>query len=434
MIPMQAQRKLRGTPSTALTAALLWAGPIQLFAQVQPSARDVDCKPSSSSAPEEALRLAVQLKTYVDTGFFQHGGGIVIGDRRDTLLIATAAHVVMDAGRPVDSVHAYFFTECSKPVVARLCARVDPKRDLDLAILCVPARAAPGAKPPSFARLGSAGQLGARTPVYPVGCPAGECWGVGQPDKVLVGGPNQPRILFTSFFVAPGHSGGPLFNQWWEVVGMLTKLGKPLSEAIPIDSVLSAACVTECRGQEEMLDKPFVPRGGYPLSLGVQGLFSSNGSEPGDRFPGGRANLMYRVHPLLELHAGAVRLIPDNLSVTGGVLGIGLNLPPNGRVWFNPFIEGWFAHVEGRYDAGGYYIDNGGTNEYVPLWQQVKDDGLGFGTGVSMQGLLFPRTVVEILVAHWGFNLPEALRASTAQSNAAEIPDVFWGAGLRFGF
>jgi hypothetical protein len=88
------------------------------------------------------------------------------------------------------------------------------------------------------------------------GCPGGECWGVGQPDKVLVAGPGQPRILISSYFVAPGHSGGPLFNQWWEVVGMLTKLGNPLSEAIPIDSVLSAACDPGCRLGDETLEKP----------------------------------------------------------------------------------------------------------------------------------------------------------------------------------
>jgi hypothetical protein len=368
--------------------------------------------------------LAVQLKTYVDTGFFQDGTGIVIGDRGGTLYVATAAHVVMDAGRPVDSVHAYFYTDCSKPVAAKVCNLIDPKRDLDLAILCVPAGAAAGARPPSFSRLGNVRRLGARTPVYPVGCPGGECWGVGQPDKVLVAGPNQPRILFSSFFVAPGHSGGPLFNQWWEVVGMLTKLGKPLSEAIPIDSVLSAACDTGCRGQEKTLDKPFVPRGGYRLSLGVHGLFSSADAEPGGRFPPGRANLMYRVHPLLELHAGSIRLTPKDLSVTGGVVGLGLNLPPNGRIWLNPFLEGGFAHVEGRIDAGGHYIDNNGVNTYVPLWRQVKDDGLGFGVGASLMALVLPHTIVEVMAGHWSFNLP---------SDSLRTPDIFWGAGLRLG-
>ena len=425
MLQRQVQGELLSRGIVLAAALSAWAGPIQLSAQARPTAQNAGCRPSSSTAPEEALRLAVQLKTYVDTGFFQDGTGIVIGDRSGTLLVATAAHVVTDAGQPVDSVHAYFYTDCSKPVVARLCSPIHSNRDLDLAILCVPAAGAAGARPPSFSRLGNVRRLGARTPVYPVGCPGGECWGVGQPDKVLVAGPNQPRILFTSFFVAPGHSGGPLFNEWWEVVGMLTKLGKPLSEAIPIDSVLSAACATGCPGQEETLEKPFVPREGYRLSLGVQGLFASGNTEPGGRFPAGRTSLMYRIHPLVELHAGSVRLIPRNLSVTAAVVGIGLNLPSRGRVWLNPFIEGGFAHVEGRFDAGGHFIDNGGTNQYVPLWRQVKDDGLGFGTGLSLQGLLLPRTVVEIVVAHWSFNRPE---------NAPRIPDLFWGAGLRLGF
>src|SRR6266550_1107165 len=97
----------------------------------------VTCRPPGSVAPDEALQLAVKLVTYVDTGFFQHGTGIVIGDRAGTLYVATAAHVVEDAGAPVDSIHAYFYTDCFKPVKATVCSRIDPKRDLDLAILCV---------------------------------------------------------------------------------------------------------------------------------------------------------------------------------------------------------------------------------------------------------------------------------------------------------
>ena len=402
-----------------------WASSLELaMAQARAAGNTAACRPPSSIAPDEALQLAVKLKTYVDTAFFQDGTGIIIGDREGTLYVATAAHVVLDAGQPVDSIHAYFYTDCFKPVAAKVCSLIDPKRDLDLAVLCIPAAGAAGARPRSFARLGNVRRLSARTPVYPVGCPGGDCWGVGQPDKVLVAGPNQPRILFTTFFVAPGHSGGPLFNEWWEVVGMLTKLGQPLSEAIPIDSVLSAVCDTGCRGRNETLGRPFVPRGGYNLSLGLNGLFSAADAEPGGRFPPGRANLMYRIHPLVELHAGTIRLTPENLSVTGAMVGLGLNLPSKGRVWFNPFLEGGFGHVEGRFDAGGHYIDNNGTNIYVPLWRQVKDDGLGYGAGVSLMALVVPHTIVEVVVGHWSFNRP---------ANAPAMPDIVWGAGLRLG-
>jgi Trypsin-like peptidase domain len=382
------------------------------------------CRPASSVAPDEALRLAVKLKTYVGKSFFQHGTAIVIGDRGDTLYIATAAHVVLDAGRPVDSVRAYFYSDCLKPVAARICSVIDPTRDLDLAVLCVSAAAAPGARPSSLSRLGNVGRLGARTPVYPVGCPDGDCWRVGQPDKVLVAGADQPRILFTTFFVAPGHSGGPLFNEWWEVVGMLTKYGRPLSEAIPIDSVLRAACETRCRKEDQALRPPFVPRGGYRLSVGLHALVAGAEGEPGGRFPAERINLMYRVNPLFELHAGGIRLTPDNLSVTGAMFGLGVNLPAQGRLWLNPFLEGGFGHVEGRFEASAYYVDNNGTNVKVPVWQQVKDDGLGFGTGVSLMWLVAPRTIVEVVTGHWSFNRP---------AGAPGMPGIVWGAGLRLG-
>jgi hypothetical protein len=394
------------------------------FSQARETVREAGCKPPSSIAPNEALSLVVGLRTYRNNKFLKYGSGIIIGDGAGTLYVATAAHVVLDALKPVDSVRAYFYSHCDTPVEARLCSLTDAARDLDLAVLCVPAGAATGLRPSSYSRRGKVGRLGGRTPVYPVGCPGGECWGVGQPDKVLLVGPDVHRILFTTFFVAPGHSGGPLFNQWWEVVGMVTKHGQPLSEAIPIDSVLSAACDTGCHGRDSELKGPFVPRGGYRLSLGVAGLLSSSDGELGGRFPPGRANLMYRIHPLVELHAGSIRLTPENLSVTGGMVGLGLNLPSKGRVWVNPFLEGGFAHVEGRFDAGGHYIDNNGTNTYVPLWRQVKDDGLGFGAGISVQALLLPHTIVEVMAGHWSFNRPE---------NAPTMPDIFWGAGLRLG-
>lgn len=414
----------------ALSAALVFGLALGAFSiqaevvQAQGRASSVGCRPSRPVAPEGALRLAVKLQTYVDSGLYQHGTGILIGDRAGTLYVATAAHVVLDAGKPVDSVQAFFYDDCSTPVRAKLCSLVDPKRDLDLAVLCIPAADAPGARGPAYSRRGSVGRLGPRTPVYPVGCPGGDCWDVGQPDKVLLAEPNQRRILFTTFFVAPGHSGGPLFNEWWEVVGMVAEHGQPLSGAIPIDSVLKAACDTGCERRGDKLEKPFVPRGGYRLSLGLQALFSSSDAEPGGRFPPGRANLMYRIHPLVELHAGSIRLTPENLSVTGGMVGLGLNLPPKGRVWSNLFLEGGFAHVEGRRDAGGHFIDDNGTNRYVPLWRQVEDDGLGFGAGISLQALVLPHTIVEVMGGHWSFNRPEG---------APPLPDFFWGAGLRLG-
>ena len=386
-----------------------------------------NCRPDKSIAPHDALRLAVKLKTYSEGSFRQYAAGIVIGDRAGTLYIATAEHVVMDGDSLVDSVQAFFYDHCDKQVRASVCSVIDAKRDLDLAFLCVPLTAVPGARPPSLSRRGNVSHLSARTPVYPVGCPTGkDCWIVGQPDKVLVAGENQPRILFTTFFVAPGHSGGPLFNEWWEVVGMLTKHGQPLSEAIPIDSVLNAACDSICRKRSEQntLEAPFVPRSGYRLSLGYNALVSGADGEPDGRRSPQRINLLYRLNPLVEFHGGSLRLTPENLSVTSAMFGIGLNYPTKGRVWFNPFLEGGFGHVEGRFKASSYFIDDNGSNVEVPVWQQVEDDALGYGAGASLMGLVAPHTIVEVMWGHWSFNRPEG---------APAMPASVWGVGLRFG-
>jgi hypothetical protein len=104
--------------------------------------------------------------------------------------------------------------------------------------------------------------------------------------------------------------------------------------------------------------------------------------------------------------------------------GLGLTLPVTERILINPFLEGGFAHVEGRFSDSSYLIDDNGTNRSVPFYQQVKDDGLGFGAGVAVQGLVAPRTILELAVGHWNFNRPD---------RAATLPDVFVGAGVRLG-
>ena len=54
----------------------------------------------------------------------------------------------------------------------------------------------------------------------------------------------------------------------------------------------------------------------------------------------------------------------------------------------------------------------------------MKDDGLGYGAGASLMALVLPHTIVEVMLGHWNFNRPE---------NAPRMPDIVWGAGLRFG-
>jgi hypothetical protein len=235
---------------------------------------------------------------------------------------------------------------------------------------------------------------------------------------------DSAKILFTSFFVVPGHSGGALLNELWEVVGMITEYGQPFSEAVTIDGVMKSTCRKRCK-ERGWLKRPFVPRDGYRLSLGVGPLFSTRGDAiPTDRFPSGRVSLQYRLLPVVAIHAGALRLAPRNLSVNGGLVGFGLTIPARARVFINPFLEGGLARVEGRYDAGGYFIEDGGKRQYVPFWNRVQRDGLGFGAGLSVQAILWPRTILEIVVARWEFNRPE---------NAPRLPDFFVGGGLRLG-
>lgn len=390
-------------------------------------------RPQSATEAGAAINLVVKLQTFLNGNFMSDGAGVVVGMAADTMFLATAAHVVYDIDVQADSIEAYFFSGClgglDPPQEAEVCS--DVGRPIDIALLCV--WVPPNVVRPKLNRLGPE-SVDESARVRPVGCPLGECWGVAQPDRVLA--QDSLRILFTTFFVSTGHSGGALFNDWNEVAGIVTNEGQPFSSAVPIQTVLRNLCA---RGPEDefcprvQLGRPYTPRGGYGLSIGFMhpmlgiGTEEQNlglGPDP-DRTPSGRIIVQYRATSRVAVHAGALRLIPESLSVSAAMLGAGITLSGwEGRVSLYPFVEGGFGHVEARFDTGGYFVQGAGGNVYVPFWENVESDGLGFGLGVSGQIIVAPRFILEGVGGVWRFNRPE---------NAPELPLGFFGFGFRVG-
>jgi hypothetical protein len=128
----------------------------------------------------------------------------------------------------------------------------------------------------------------------------------------------------------------------------------------------------------------------------------------------------------LTWHVALLRLAPDNLAVNGGMAGAALNLR-HGRFTFAPFLEAGLGRVEGRFDAGGYYVASGNPqspNRYVPFWKHVTQDGIGVGGGLDLTVVIAPHVIVEMLTGHWSFTVPDSL---------PKLQTVFVGAGLRWG-
>jgi hypothetical protein len=224
-------------------------------------------------------------------------------------------------------------------------------------------------------------------------------------------------ILFQSFFVRRGSSGGALFNRWWEVVGMVTKDEPPLGHAIPIDTVLAQVKVW---GFPVALKQPSFPRGGYRTTVGAVVMTpTSSVATTGDtRVPSGRVTIVRQMSPLVTWHLAGLNW-PRRIAVTAGMADWA-SAEKSSRLP-GPFVEP--IGVESRLTWSYFVAASDGTRE-VPIWSRVVGDGLGIGGGMSLEMVVFAPAVLEVSAGYWGFTRPDS---------AATLDKVFLGAGMRLG-
>jgi hypothetical protein len=366
-----------------------------------------------SRMPVEAANLVVQvLATGGDDE--EVGAGIVVA-ASNRIVIATAAHVVRRAqdGGKVRVVFQFARNDTVE-------ARVDQlDRELDLAVLSV-ARDGRAAMQFAFDRGGDPGALEIGALVVPVGCPDRRCW---EPpvsgDRVISASPR--RVRFESFFLSPGSSGGALFNQQWEVVGLVTEKNTQDGVAVGMSEVADRL---RKWGYTVQLGPTSIPRAGYRTRVSLVGLATSGGLTQSGRWPSGRIALLLRGQERIGWHVTAIRLAPLDLKVTGGMVGASVSLRA-GRFGISPFGEAGVARVNGRFAAGSYFIQTAGGTEEVPIWQTMTNDVIGVGVGTDLEFLVAPHFAVTGMVGHWSFRTDSQLRS---------IPNVFAGAGLKLAF
>ena len=367
-----------------------------------------------SRMPPEAKNLVVQV---LATGGDEEevGAGIVVATS-DRIIIATAAHVVRTAQQGA-KIRVVFQFARNDTVTAKV-EQVD--RDLDLAVLSV-ARAGRVAQPFAFDRAGDPEALEAGSLVVPVGCPERTCWEAPvSGDRVISA--SARRVRFESFFVSPGSSGGALFNQQWEVVGLVTEKNSQDGVAVGIAEVADRLHKWNYPVQ---LRPTSIPRAGYRTSLSLAGLAPSTGAitEAG-RVPSGRLALFFRGQQRIGWHVTALRLAPADLQVTGGMVGTSIALRA-GRFSIAPFGEVGVARVKGRFKAGSYFVQSGSDSVEVPVWQTLTNDVLGVGVGADLEFLIAPHVALTGVAGHWDFRTDAQLRS---------IPKAFAGAGVKYAF
>jgi hypothetical protein len=399
-----------------------------------------------SNVPPAARQLIVAIRSYEPgRSLPQIGAGIVIGRDEGRAYIATALHVVEGADRiwvsfaaaPGDSAAAEIF-------------RQPESGSLDLAVISVPAAAAPAGLSASFDRLGEPSRLATGSEVSPVGCPDEACWGApSPPDRILIASPIE--LWFQSDFVKRGSSGGGLFDRWWEVVGLVTTSDPPRARALPIDFVLDQA---RTWGVPVTLRRPSIPRAGYRTTIGAAILFPT--ASFSDRFPSSRFDITYMARYPVSVHLGYLRLAPGELEgcppqdpgldtlvlarspcevvLNAAVAGLGANLVWQ-RLTVRALLDLGIGWLQGRYDIGGPFTGEGEGLEYVPNYVATQEQTtIVAGGALALEYIVMRRTVLQALGGYWLYDDPfEAEGEDFPEEYDPKIPHWFLGFGLKVG-
>jgi hypothetical protein len=187
---------------------------------------------------EQARHLIVMLTArYGDDEVV--GAGILVGTGPDRLYVATANHVVRSGGRVPADIHVQFRSLPGERFPARLGEHRDDA--LDLTVLVVPdvrRHNIPVEQIP-FDRLGAPETLQKGAGVFPLGYARGRAWYSPVRPDTMTGPPAGDRLVFESSFIARGHSGGGLFTEGWELVGMIEADEPPEGRALSITRILA---------------------------------------------------------------------------------------------------------------------------------------------------------------------------------------------------
>ena len=193
-------------------------------------------KKSVSISSEERIKPLIVMITCQLGDKESFGAGIIFGYGPSRIYIATANHVVREGTDAAKNVRVQFKWLPGESIEAKLLGHADSS--LDLAVLVVTDRVETDFRSLPFDQLGDSTSLKRGDSVHSIGNPRGQQWRVNvTPDRVSdsVG----DTISFESGFIGPGHSGGALLNERWELVGMIKADQPPDGVAVNIRSMLN---------------------------------------------------------------------------------------------------------------------------------------------------------------------------------------------------
>jgi hypothetical protein len=168
--------------------------------------------------------------------------------------------------------------------------------------------------------LAPAGSVKIGDAAYLIGNPNGAEWDLNDSPEKISGMPGF-RLLFRPKFIAPGHSGGGLFNERYELIGMLRSDQPPQAQAVRIEMIVNA-----------LRD----PSWNYPVQLveapsGIRRLLAPSSSSVPSNIPAAKpASPQPQREPLSDWRDPVLRRFFDSVApLPGGKVNVALSIGPS---------------------------------------------------------------------------------------------------------
>jgi hypothetical protein len=230
----------------------------------------IHCQSTAYRYLDSGRKLVVSVRAQVpglgtegsDTTW-SRGSGIILGIRSDSLFVATTHHgieSVIDAARAELDIYLQSGSPTLLPATVRNFDRV---HDLAILVAALPSEILADTLGIPFSRAGDPQLLRRGDLLLPVGCPVPSSCQVPVTPS-LFSSLNGPDLIFEANNITRGFSGGALFTQTGELVGMITRDRAPTLVALRLDSLVQ---ITRSWGVPVNLTRP--PMDPFAVSYSV---------------------------------------------------------------------------------------------------------------------------------------------------------------------
>jgi S1-C subfamily serine protease len=147
--------------------------------------------------------------------------------------------VVRQGSRVAERLRVQFRSLPGESFDARPLDHFDPALDLAVLVVSEVGRHNIPLDRIPFERLGAPEALKRGDPVYPLGNPGGRSWYSRVNPDAMSAAVTGDRLVFEAPFLARGHSGGGLFTERWELVGMIQADEPPEGRALSVTRMIA---------------------------------------------------------------------------------------------------------------------------------------------------------------------------------------------------